>query len=416
MPSPSSPADAADAPTGRHVIWLTFPAFSHIKATFGMVEELTRRGHRVTYLVADRLADRAEHTGARVVPYRSTFPISVGHDETATTMTVEFLTESFAPLELALEAAAADPPDLVVYDVLASDVAMAVSRRHAVPSACTYAGLGSNDQVPLNGTEEPTGPIDPDDPRLRDLAAELTSRVEAAGVAELLADGPAGGDGAAVNISFVTREFQIRGETFGDEYVFAGPCLREADFAGQWSPPPGSPPVLLVTLGTTANANPEFFRMCARTFAPTGWHVVMTLGGRVDPAELGPMPPNVEVHPWIPHLAVLEHASAFVCQGGTGSLMEAFHQGVPVVVVPQFPDQQAIARQVADLRLGHCVQPADLTAESLLATVEAVAADDGIRAAASAMSRAVREAPGPSGVADRLEAIMEHSTERARAV
>ncbi|MDQ1025056.1 MGT family glycosyltransferase [Streptomyces umbrinus] len=393
---------------GQHVLWLGFPAYGHIKATLGMVEELLRRGHRVTYVVADRLAGHVAGTGARVVPYASVFPESIAATETATTMLLAFLRESFAPLEAALGAAAADPPQLVVHDALASDTAAAVSRRHHVPTVRTYAGFGTNEHVPQNGTEaDPAhAPADPDDPRLRDLAGQLTARVEAAGVADQFAGGLASGDDAAVNISFVVREFQMRGETFGDDYLFAGPCLRAADFTGPWSPPPGAPPVLLVSLGTSVNRRPDFFRSCAESFAGTPWHVVMTLGNGVDPSDLGTLPPNVEAHAWLPHLAVLEHATAFVCQGGTGSLMEAFHQGVPVVVVPQQPDQGAIAQQVVDLGVGRSVSPGDLDAHTLRSAVEAIAADAEIRCRVEELSRSVRTAPGAAAVADRLEAIM----------
>ena len=34
-----------------------------------------------------------------------------------------------------------------------------------------------------------------------------------------------------------------------------------------------------------------------------GWHVVLQIGKHVDPAELGDVPANVEVHSWVPQLA-----------------------------------------------------------------------------------------------------------------
>ncbi|MEU2603415.1 macrolide family glycosyltransferase [Streptomyces albus] len=415
MPVPAPSIRPTGERPGRHVLWLGFPSYGHIKASLGMVEELVRRGHRVTYVIADRFAARVEPTGARVVPYASRFPESISATETATTMLLAFLEESFAPLEAALRAAAEDPPDLVVHDALASDTAAALSRRHQVATVRTYAGFGSNEHVPLNGTEANPAhqPVDPHDPRLRDLSARLTARVRAAGVADLLGGRLASGDDAVLNISFVVRDFQVGGETFGDDHLFAGPCLRPVDFEGAWSPPPGAPPVLLVSLGTTVNRRPDFFRSCATAFAGTPWHVVMTLGGGVDPRDLGPLPPNVETHPWLPHLPVLRHATAFVCQGGSGSLMEAFHQGVPAVVVPHQQDQLALARQVVDLGLGRSIGPEDLDGRTLRSAVEAVAADGGVRSRVAELSRSIRNAPGAVTVADRLEAVM--AGERAAA-
>lgn len=393
---------------GKHILWLSFPSIGHIKQTLGVVEELGRRGHRVTYSVADRLAGRVEDTGARLLPYRSVFPESIDSTEGVEDMTLEFIRESFAPLESALELTAGDPPDLIVHDALGSDTAAILSRMFEVPTARIYAGFGTNEQVPLNGTE--TGPddepFDQDFQALAELGDLLTRRIAELGVAEFAGEGLASGDEAVLNISHVTREFQIKGETFDDDYAFVGPCLRESDFAGTWAPPAGAPPTLLISLGTTVNLRPEFFRTCARAFAGLPWHVVMTLGRNADPGELGELPPNVEVHQWVPHLAVLEHAAAFVCQGGTGSLMEAFYSGVPVVVVPQQSDQHAIARQVADLGIGLALDPAKFTAEALVAAVTGVAASAAIRQRAVEMGRHVRAAGGAATAADRLEACL----------
>ncbi|MGC4808706.1 macrolide family glycosyltransferase [Micromonospora sp. DT233] len=392
-----------------HVLWIAFPAFSHLKATLGMAEELLRRGHRVTYLVADRLADVVAETGARVVSYRSAFPESLSPPPSTTTLMIEFVRESFAPLEAALACAEVDPPDLIVHDALVSDVAVALGRRYGVPTVRTYAGIGDNAEVRranASALPEPDEAVNHADPRWTELVAELTVRFAATGTAELFEGGLTLGDDAALNISFVTWEFQVQRETFGADYLFAGPCLRPADFEGQWTPPEGAGPVLLVSLGTTVNRRPDFFRTCARTFAGTPWHVVMTLGRSADPAELGPLPPNVEAHRWVPHLAVLQHASVFVCQGGTGSLMEAMYQGVPAVVVPQQADQYPTARQVVDLGVGRSINPEELDADTLRAAVEAIAADPDFRRRAQELSRSVHEAGGAVAVADRLEQIL----------
>jgi MGT family glycosyltransferase len=390
-----------------HVLWLSFPAFSHIKGTLGVVEELLRRGHRVTYVVAERLADAVAESGARVVPYHTVFPASLDLEESATAMLVEFVRESFAPLETALQAAEQDPPDLIVHDALASDTAAVLSRRHGVPTVRNYAGYGTNEHVPQNGTEPDPDhePADPGDPRMTALVAELTARVAAAGVEDLVGGGLSDGDDALLNVSYVAREFQPGGETFGDDYLFAGPCLRPSDFAGDWTPPADGSPVLLISLGTTGNQRPDFFRACARAFASSPWHVVMTLGKGVDPAGLGELPPNVEARAWVPHLAVLEHASVFVCQGGSGSLMEAFHQGVPAVVIPKQHGTEAIARQVEDLGVGRILHDADLNEDTLRAAVDEVAHSEEIGKRVRALRDRVRRAPGAPGAADGLEAV-----------
>jgi UDP:flavonoid glycosyltransferase YjiC (YdhE family) len=65
---------------------------------------------------------------------------------------------------------------------------------------------------------------------------------------------------------------------------------------------------------------------------------VLAVGG-VDPAALGPIPPNVEVHAHVPQLAVLRRARVFVTPAGMGSTMESLYFGVPMVAVPQMAEQ-----------------------------------------------------------------------------
>lgn len=242
LPAPAA-ADTSAQP-GKHVLWLGFPSYGHIKASLGVVEELLRRGHRVTYVIADRFAAAVGTTGARVVSYASTFPETITGDETATAMLLAFLEESFAPLEATLAAVAADPPQLVVHDVLASDTATAVSRLYRTPTVRVYAGFGTNEHVPQNGTEADPAhtPVDPDDPRLRDLAAALTARVEAAGVAALFADGRTGGDEPAVSLSFVVREFQTKGRPSATTTCSPGPACARWTSRERGSPRPATHP------------------------------------------------------------------------------------------------------------------------------------------------------------------------------
>src|SRR5207249_206094 len=95
----------------------------------------------------------------------------------------------------------------------------------------------------------------------------------------------------------------------------------------------------------------------------------------VQASELGPVPPNFELHPWVPQLAVLRRASGFVSHAGMGSTMESLAMGVPPVVVPRTLEQEIVAGRLTELGLGVRVDPADVSAESLLKAVTGLAAD-----------------------------------------
>jgi len=109
--------------------------------------------------------------------------------------------------------------------------------------------------------------------------------------------------------------------------------------------------VLYVSLGTAFNDRADFYRACLEAFAGGG-PVAIAVGERVRVDDLGPAPANVDVRPWFPQPAVLRSASAFVSHAGMGSTMEALYYGVPLVCVPQMPEQDVNAARVAEMGLG----------------------------------------------------------------
>jgi MGT family glycosyltransferase len=383
---------------------VSFPGYGHIRPALGVVEELVRRGHRVTYLAAPRFAELAAGAGAEVVTYPSVFPEPAPPD--VVRVTIEFIRESFAPLKPALARFDADVPDLFVHDALSSDTAAILGRKYGgVPKVRLFPGFGGNEHVPLNGSQARprTQPPAPDHPELAALGGELGTLLRSLDVEKYAQDGLASGNDAEHNLVFVPAAFQPSADKFDERFVFAGPCLREKDLDAEWSPGDQDAPVVLVSLGTSAPRSPEFFRTCAKAFAGQSWRVVMTLGSSVDPARLGELPPNVTAHRWLPHLAVLRHAKVLVCQAGTGSVMEALYRGVPLVVIPRSPDSFAIAERVVELGLGRALDAGALTPAALNAMVREVAADRGILAKVTEFGKAVRACGGVRLAADVLE-------------
>jgi hypothetical protein len=84
------------------------------------------------------------------------------------------------------------------------------------------------------------------------------------------------------------------------------------------------------------------------------WVGVFGLGGRIDPADLGPVPDNVRLYRWAPQLQVLEQADCAVIHAGMTSVYECLHHRVPMVVFPLGDsfDQFGTAARVEYHRLG----------------------------------------------------------------
>ena len=214
---------------------------------------------------------------------------------------------------------------------------------------------------------------------------------------------PMSGAMAERNIVLVPREFQPNGTRFDERFFFVGPSLGLRGKADEWRPADPGARLVYISLGTAFNERPEFFRACLDAFRDGRWQVAMSVGDRVRPDELGDIPPNVEVRSHFPQLSVLRHADAFVTHAGMNSTMEALYREVPLVTVPQMPEQEANSRRVRDLGLGREVDGSTVTAEQLRRAVDEVSADTGIRARLAEIGRTVREAGGAVLGADALE-------------
>jgi MGT family glycosyltransferase len=205
----------------------------------------------------------------------------------------------------------------------------------------------------------------------------------------------------------VPREFQIRPGTLSDRHHFVGPCIRASDIDVSWQPPPPGRQLVYVALGSCYANRPDFYRDCLEAFAGLeAWHVVLSVGARVDLAAFGELPTNVEVHASVPQLAVLARASAFVTHGGMGSVLEALSLAVPMVAVPQAVDQPTNARQLAKLGLGRWLSPKQATPEKLRDAVLTVAVDEDVAERLERMRRAIARSGGAAAAVDVIEASL----------
>ena len=103
-----------------------------------------------------------------------------------------------------------------------------------------------------------------------------------------------------------------------------------------------------VTAGAHLSYYPALYRTAIDALAALPARVLLTIGDRRDPEELGPLPANVHVEEWVAQDAVAPHAAAIVGHGGHGTTLGALAHGVPLVVVPLFSiDQWSNAAAVA---------------------------------------------------------------------
>ena len=393
----------------RHFLFIGRDGAGHVNPTLPVVDKLIRRGHRVTYAVGAPFAEAVQLAGAKYLAlpeneFRHGSQSGQSALRDSNTDVVEMITDlliEHAGRELPVlrDGFAADPPDAICYDTNSLAGAM-LAAIHGIPAAQLRPGFAANEHyTPLQ--EFVAGPD-----RLTTSLAAADARVRAYtssyGITGSLATVVTPGL-SDLTVVFVPREFQYRGETFGEGYVFVGPSEHDRVESGSWDPPAAGARLLFISLGTLMNQNLEFFRLCVDAFADDDWLVAMAIGDRIDRAELGEIPANFDVRAYFPQLEVLKHADVFLTHAGMNSAMEAVLNRVPTVAVPQMPEQQGNARRLSELGLG--VLLVEQSASALRFAVSMVDGDHVIRENLLQMAELFRNAGGATAAADAIEAL-----------
>ena len=123
--------------------------------------------------------------------------------------------------------------------------------------------------------------------------------------------------------------------------------MRRASPLPDWWPG-DERPLVYASFGSVAATFPPAAQVYASLLdavADLPVRVLLTTGG--NEIELGDVPPNVHVEPWVSEPDVLAHASAMVGHGGSGTTLSAIAAGCPLVSVPLFGDQPMNAASVA---------------------------------------------------------------------
>ncbi|MFI8237144.1 macrolide family glycosyltransferase [Streptomyces sp. NPDC085866] len=401
-----------------HIAFFNIPGAGHVNPTAGIVAELVARGHRVSYAVNARQGTEVEEAGATLVPYETTMRQtrnamndleSVDRFTTGDFVQVlrGLVTETEALYPQLDQAFAGDRPDVLVHDGLSGWTGRLLAHNWGIPAVRSIPTMAANEHWSL-GTDGEYAEFEPDHPGLNAVYGEIAGMLAGLGVG-LTAQEFFGGSESGPALVCIPREFQFRGETFGEDFHFVGPCWSERRFDGEWSRPEGGSgerPLVLVSLGTIHNDDVGFFQTCVNAFADLSWDVVMAVGDRVDPGALSGVPAHVEVRSHVPQLQVLRQADLFVTHAGMGSVMESLSFGVPMVAIPQMSEQRANADRLVELGLGVMLHRTKVTAGSLREAARTLLGDSSYADRVRDMRGHIRRAGGAPAAADVIESLL----------
>lgn len=370
--------------------------FGHLNPTLAIAERLVRRGHEVTYYVTPEFEAAIRQTGADFRAYDSIFHRGGGPGRPTPLRLLDEIRHALPQVRAAL---AKDRPELVLYDMMTHSARYA-AEECGLPAIRLLPSYAQNEQFRI------AWPFASDPVIVADYEREAKALARDLG-APYIAMNDLLALPAALSLVFLPREFQPRGETFDERFVFVGPVLVEHEDRENfpWRFLEGGP-LLYASLGTVFNDQPAFFRLVAETFRETPWRVVLALGQRVTPEALGNLPANVYAGSYLPQLALLEKTSLFLTHGGMNSVQGAIWHGVPMVVYPQMREQQESARRVAELKLGLNLEGEALTAGRLREAIAQVAGDETLRANVRRLGQASRAAGGAEAAVLAIERFL----------
>ena len=156
-------------------------------------------------------------------------------------------------------------------------------------------------------------------------------------------------------------------------------------------------PLVLISFGTTTQTQHTVLPRVLEAVADLSVRGLLTLGGL--PLSPGvPVPPNVAVYGFLPHMEVLPRVSAVVCHGGLSTIMAALAAGVPLVCLPQGREQGFNVERVHNCGAGLAL-PGDAAPADIAKAVDDILTKPHYRQAATAMRRLIGpDAGGPTAV------------------
>ncbi len=383
-------------------VFISIPLRSHANPTFAIAQELVERGEEVIYYQTETFRQAIEATGATFRGYESKIEQI---NKTATTsgkavgLPMYMLDESLYVIPQILESIRTERPDCIVYETMCLSGRL-IAEILGVPAVNFRMIFAFSKRLAnifqANALQDPTGMMGFH--AAMDKACALY-QVRPFHLGSIFTHEE------ALNIVTIPRAFQIDGDSFGPHFRFVGssiaPRIENLDFPFAQLE---NQPVIYISHGTVYNDKPDFFNHCFAAFAGTPWKVVMSIGNNVDQRKLDAVPENFIVRTFVPQLEILKYTRICITHGSMTTLMEAFAQGVPVVVIPQTTSDVTVnARRVAELGLGLMLDEKTLSAEQLAGAVATIGSDPAFYARVLQMRDEIEKSGGYKRAADILQ-------------
>ena len=389
------------------IVFFCIPAHGHTNPTLGVVRELVSRGHQVWYYSYNMMREKIEAAGATFLScddYDTEQKLQA-KDAARIGKDLAFSTKILVDTTLALDdkvcrEVAALAPDCIVADSMAL-WGKAIARKLGIPFVCsttTFAFNQHSAKVMKQGVGDLVKLIFSMAKTRKDINRLQKKGYPVKHILDII-----GSDDHTHTIVYTSPEFQPYSETFSDKYAFVGPSIRPA----QENIEKTRDKLIYISMGTVNNDMLPFYKMCLSAFADTDYQVILSVGHLVPLDAFGEQPDHISIFPQVDQIAVLQQADVFLTHCGMNSVNESLYFGVPLIMLPQTPEQGGVAERVKQLGAG--IKPDTADAPSILNAINELFTDPSYGQNALRISEGFQRCSGAKGAADKILQVCEHA-------
>jgi UDP:flavonoid glycosyltransferase YjiC (YdhE family) len=175
---------------------------------------------------------------------------------------------------------------------------------------------------------------------------------------------------------------------------------------GRWAAPEelrdGDGALIYLSLGSLGSADVKLLQRLVDVLGSTRHRVIVSKGPLGDQVRLHERMSGAN---FLPQPAILPLVDLVITHGGNNTVTEAFHHGVPMIVLPLFWDQVDNAQRVDEIGLGVRLSTYGFDDRELTDAIDRLTGDGRLGDRLAAMSRRIRSTSGTARAAELIERV-----------
>lgn len=384
----------------KNIAFFCIPAHGHTNPMLPVARELTRRGHHVRFYSFDEFREKIEKTGAEFIPCDRFLPalnqeqINRLKQVSTTEMTLTDLGTTINMSDFLEEEVHSFPPDVIYTDSVCFWGKL-TAKKYRIPMVVSTSTFAFNQ---FSSQYQKIRPRE-----MMDLlfgmpkVSNALRKMEAYGYHEKSVLNLVQNTNDTDTVVYTSQKVQPYSKTFSSHYTFVGPSVS-SDLEPRKEK---ERPLVYISMGTVINERPDFYLTCIEALKDEAVDVILSCGRSLDPKELGTLPENFKVYPYVDQLEVLSRADVFITHCGMNSFSESLYMAAPMVLYPQTGEQYAVARRAEELGAG--VHLKDDSVKGIREAVLKILQNKKYASATLECSRDLRSQGGAGAAADFIE-------------